>query len=106
VLTAMIDSGEGWNSVPVGPVSSPYDLYDPLYPGYMGPYGSPYVVYRNPGLIGRFYSYYPLSRGSGYWNNPYQDNNPYNNDANPVNPGTGQPVNPDRDRLSPPERRQ
>lgn len=96
VLTAMIDSGErhdpsAGNGVP--PYSG-YDPYDPLFPGYI----SPYIVYRNPGFIGRFYSYYPLVPGTGYWNDPYRDDNPYNNDRNPIHPGTGEPINsaPDR----------
>ncbi len=104
VLTAMIGSGEerqGSSAVSV------YDSwYDPLSPAYMGPYGSPYVVYRNPGLIGRFYSYYPLSRGSGYWTDPYRDDSEYNNDRNPVHPGTGEPIDPNRDSRTQQERRQ
>ena len=105
VLTAMIDSGDRRYSDNYGYGLSSYNVFDPRYPGYFGAYGNPYALYQNPGLIGRFYSYYPLSRGGGYWNDPYRDNNPYNNDHNPVNPGTGDPGIPDRGPQPRPERR-
>ena len=36
-----------------------YRYHYPYYPGY---YPAPYVVYREPGLVGRFYRYVPLGR--------------------------------------------
>lgn len=83
VLTAMIDSGSRpeYYSTEYG---SEW-LYDPLYTGYYGSYGYPYSVYLNPGLIGRFYSYYPLSPGVRYWNDYYRYHDPYNNDETTSN---------------------
>jgi hypothetical protein len=72
-----------WNySNPVYPApyehfASPYDFWHDYYFG-IPPYdnmrfGYPYMVYRQPGLIGRFYTYRPIAPPfSRYGANPYR----------------------------------
>jgi hypothetical protein len=83
VLRAMIESGDrpnvqtwndgyppydpfldtyGWNGYPRG-----YPFYDLNWS-----YSNPYMVYREPGLIGRFYSSYPAPFLDGYGVSPYR----------------------------------
>ncbi|MCE5252405.1 hypothetical protein LLG96_19565 [bacterium] len=44
----------------------PYDYYYPYYSSYY--YYSPYVMYRSPGLVGRFYRYSPVQPPSRRYN--------------------------------------
>jgi hypothetical protein len=50
---------------------SPYDYwynyYNSWYPSYSYPYFNPYIVYRDPSKIGRFYRYYPVYPPSRYY---------------------------------------
>ena len=70
VIEWMIDTGagqvpyDGGNYYPGDNWVTSYNYYGyryhyPYYPGY---YPAPYVVYREPGLVGRFYRYMPLGR--------------------------------------------
>ncbi|MHB9028300.1 MAG: hypothetical protein ACYC9O_05990 [Candidatus Latescibacterota bacterium] len=97
VLTAMIDSETRQDVFDSRRGASPYDFWFDYYNS--GPlsygYGSPYIVYQQPGLIGRFYSYYPLSRRWTPYYDPERDNSD-RRDGLPLHPGTGQPLYPDR----------
>ncbi|MBN1291254.1 MAG: hypothetical protein JXB48_05380 [Candidatus Latescibacteria bacterium] len=55
--------GDNWIS------SYNYYGYRYMYPYFPGYYPSPYIVYREPGLVGNFYRYVPLGRN--YW--PYYE---------------------------------
>lgn len=97
VLTAMIDSGEKapyWNEYGLSPYDFWNGYYDPVAYGYYPPYYIPYVVYRTPGLVGRFHSYYPLTLRP--WNrySPYYFQNPYDPETAPRQPDGGIPGNP------------
>lgn len=71
VLEWMIDTGSGPelyndNYYPWDNWITSYNYYGyrynyPYYPGYNP---APYVVYREPGLVGRFYRYAPLGHGN------------------------------------------
>jgi len=104
VLTAMIESGKQPDIFYHGQGLSPYDFwfnyYEMPYMGYASPYGyygygNPYIVYRQPGVIGRFYTYYPLYRN---WNSPYDSRYaaPADSDSTRVHPGTARPFYPIR----------
>jgi hypothetical protein len=105
VLRAMIESGDR----PEQPVwdygYSPFDYWFDSYGGYpyyeYGAYpfysygGYPYAVYRQPGLIGRFYSYYPLSPWSWYGSYPYRwryESTVADSTYRSQYPGAGQPL--------------
>ena len=71
VLEWMIDTGAG--TEPYDDTYYPWDNwvtsynyygYRYHYPNYPGYNPAPYVVYREPGLVGRFYRYEPLGRSS------------------------------------------
>jgi hypothetical protein len=97
VLTAMIDSGSRQDVFAPEHGISPYDFWfdyyndGPLYSGY----GYPYIVYQQPGVIGRFYMYYPLSR---HWSPYYipQRDSLDTRDRPFLHPGMRQPLYPDR----------
>ncbi len=71
VIEWMIDTGAGpelyddnyypWDNWITSYNYYGYRYHYPYYPGYNP---APYVVYREPGLVGRFYRYAPLGRSS------------------------------------------
>jgi hypothetical protein len=71
---------------------TPYDNFNYYnYPTgyYLSPYDYPYIVFRQPGLLGRFYNYYPLDLYPKYgpydrYMLPYPYPSP--DDANSKNP--------------------
>ena len=104
VLRAMIESGDRPEPPTWDYGVSPYDFWFDRYGGYpyyeYGTYpyysygGYPYTVYRQPGLIGRFYSYYPVSQWSWYNSYPYRwryESTVPDSTYRSQNPGTGQP---------------
>lgn len=97
VLTAMIDTETRQDVFEPGRPVSPYDFWFNYYNA--GPlnygYGYPYFVWQQPGLVGRYYSYYPLSRHWSPYYTPERDD-PDNRNSSPLHPGTGQPLYPDR----------
>ncbi len=110
VITAMIDTAERDESHASEWGMSPYDFWygysGPLYYGfpYGGipyGYGAPYVVYRQPGLLGRFYSYYPLTRDSGLPGDYSGRTGESGRDGPFIHPGTGLPFYPERRQPKP-----
>jgi len=104
VIRAMIESGDRPEQSAWDYGVSPYDFWFDYYGGYpyyeygVNPYysygGYPYEVYRQPGLIGRFYSYYPVSPGSWYNSYPYRwryESTVADSTGKPLYPGAGQP---------------
>ena len=105
VLRAMIESGNRPEQPTWDYGYSPYNSWFDYYGGYpyyeYGVYpnysygGYPYAVYRQPGLIGRFYSYYPVSPWSGYGSYPYRwqyESSAADSTFRLLHPGAGQPL--------------
>jgi hypothetical protein len=77
---------------------SNYNSYPTGY--YLSPYDYPYIVFRQPGLLGRFYNYYPLDLYPKY--GPYERYYPPYPGIPNSNPDTGNPTNPDSGKPSNP----
>ncbi|MDP2983143.1 MAG: hypothetical protein Q8O92_07430 [Candidatus Latescibacter sp.] len=81
---------------------TPYDNFNYYnYPTgyYLSPYDYPYIVFRQPGLLGRFYNYYPLDL--------YPEYGPYDRYIPPYpypypSPDAGKSTNPDASKPSNP----